>query len=255
MSRLISVTRQVTPAAARHEWHVADEGRPFQRMDPSRLLEKLGAVASELVGPGVVATGVERLQVFDEVRAGDHLLITAALEPERHRRRSVSIVVRKDRQVLVAGVLSFVPLDVPDGLSPAQRHRVRSSARDGRSLVETVFHARAADDDWLLRGNPLEWVHASAVLSAQGYVAGPADFIALQAVSRLGPVSPGTSLVLQCSVVHVDQSVVSVLSHVRTEVERRDVLWAISSFRAQRDDVAPLLRAWPDWLGVSPPET
>ena len=252
MSRLISVNRQATPVASRHEWHVADEGRPFQRMDPSRLLEKLGAVARELVGPDLVATGVERLQVFDEVRAGDELLITAALEPERHRRQSVSIVVRKDRQVLVAGVVTFVPADAPEAWSPAQRHRVRSGAHSGKSLVETVFHARAASDDWLLRGNPLEWVHASAVLSAQGYIGGPADFIGLQAVSRLGPVAAGEALVLQCSVVHVDQAVVSVLSHVRTELERKEVLWAISSFRAQSDCVPPLLRDWPHWLGVKP---
>ncbi len=138
-------------------------------------------------------------------------------------------------------------------MTQAQQHRARSSARDGKALVETLFHARTSGDDWLLSGNPLSWVYASAILSAQGFVGGPAHFVGLQGISRLGPVVAGQSLVLQCSVVHVAHDVLSVLTHVRTESERRDVLWAITSFRATQTEMPTLVRDWPHWLGVAPP--
>lgn len=259
MSRLVSLNRSITPDAARIEWHVAADGHPLQRIEPAMLLERLGGIAAEVVerrvSTPVIAADVERLQVFEEVRAGDLLVVTAALEPARYRRHAVSVVVRKGQRVIIAGVVTFVALGEPSRSSAAQQNRARSSARDGKALVETTFHARTTGDDWLLNGNPLAWVHASAVLSAQGFIGGPADFVGLQGISRLGPVVAGEALTLQCSVVHAANDVVSVLAHVRTELERRDVLWAVTSFRARGGEVPALLRDWPHWLGVAQPGT
>ncbi len=257
MSRLISLTRQASPLAARIEWQVVDDDHPLRRMEPGVLLDKLGAVASELVhgavkGPGVAAD-VERLRVFAPLHAGDRLVVTAALEPVRHQRHAVSVVVRKKTSVVSAGVLTFVDASAPlRWASGASSNRLRSGARDGKAPVETTFHARTKGADWVLDGNPLEWVHASALLSAQGFVGGPAEFVGVQGLSRLGPVTAGEALVLQCSVVHSVNDVVSVLSHVRSAGTSRDVLWAVSSFRSLAGAAPVLLRDWPHWLGVAP---
>lgn len=231
MIPLASAIRQGVLSSSRIDWRVSPHGPPFKQMAPPVLLEKIGALASALVADAVnetlVLSEIESLEVLAAVKAGDRLVATAALEPLRHGRHTVSVVVRKNEEkVVVAGELVFIRADE----QPAKQRTARLAALSGKSPIETTFHARTRGQDWLLDGNPLEWVHASALLSAQGHAGRRVRFIGVQALSRLGPVRHGELLVLHCSVVRIEGDLVTVLSQGHTERNGRGILTALSIF-------------------------
>jgi hypothetical protein len=230
MTRLLEARSQASAAAARHEW-VVSAGGP---LDPAELVERLGAVASALVrgfaGVAVRSTGIEHLTILSSVGPGERLAATLAIEqPLRGAGRwPVSIVVRRvvaASPLAVVGVLVFVRDDAArEGVQGARGEGAR-----GQAVVTASFHA-SQGHDWLLDGNLLPWVQASALLSAQGFHGAPLRARGFEAVSVRGQISGGERLALVCSVVREAGGVLSVLCEVRSEALGHDVLWAVSCF-------------------------
>ncbi len=239
MSRLVVVESLRSAVAARQEWDVViDSAQPGRGIDPSELLNKVGAVAASLVsdamGAPVQATSLTKLEVLHPVNAGERLIITAALERERDGQLPVSLVLRRRKGlVVIAGVLRFA-VELP--LGGAQDLASERLLRGGSVPMNTSFRAQVGNDA-LLSGNLVPWVHASALVSAQGF-AGPVQLAEVQSLSILGPVRAGETLTLQCSVVRSSGEKVTVLSLVRGD--RGDVLAAVTVFRVQSHE-APLL--------------
>ncbi len=103
--------------------------------------------------------------------------------------------------------------------------------------MQATFKARLKGDDLLLAGNVVPWVHASALVSAQGFAGGPVVLSEMPSLSLLASVHSDT---LSCSVVRASGNLLTVLSVVRSEERRRDVLCAVSTFKVKRGEV-PLL--------------
>ena len=239
MSRLVIVESLRSAVAARQEWDVVMDGSTSRGLDPSELLEKVGVVAASLardaLGGPVKATSLEKLEVLHPVHAGERLIITAALERERDGVLPISLVARRRKgQVIIASVLRFAEALPVRGAEDTTNARL---LRGGSVPMETTFRARISGDDALLGGNLVAWVHASALVSAQGF-AGKVQLAELQSLSLLGPVSPGETLTLQCSVVRSSGEKVTVLSLVHGTAG--EVLAAVSVFRVLRHE-APLL--------------
>lgn len=234
MSRLVIVESVRSAVAARQEWDVV-----MGSVDPAELLEKVGAVAASLardaLGAPVKATSLDRLEVLHPVHTGERLIITAALEPSREGVQPVSLVARRRKGlVIIAGVLRFA-VELPlRGANDGTNERL---LRGGAVPMETIFRAKVHGDDALLSGNLVAWVHASALVSAQGF-AGKVQLAEVQSLSLLGPVTPGEQLTLQCSVVRSSGEKVTVLSVMRGRAG--EVLAAVSVFRVVRRE-APLL--------------
>ncbi len=245
MSRLVVVESLRSAVSARHEWDVVmDSAHPERGLDPAVLLEKVGAVASSLAreaaGDAVVATSLHNLEVLGSVAAGERLIITAALELERDGVLPISLVARRRRgspgAVVLAGVLHFsTGRNVSDG--DAQHERL---LRGGATPMVTSFRARVPGNEVLLSGNIVPWVHASSLVSAQGFAGGPVALSEVQSLSVLGPVRANESLTLQCSVVRSSGEKVTVLSLVRSDDAQRAVLAAVTTFKVKQGE-APLL--------------
>lgn len=245
MSRLVVIESLRNASAARHEWDVVmDSSHPERGLDPALLLEKVGAVASSLareaIGASAVATSLDKLEVLGTVSAGERLIVTAAVEPSRDGALPVSLVARRRRgapgAIVIAGVLRFTA-DAQRAPGDAQNERL---VRGGATPMVTSFRARVPGDDVLLAGNVVPWVHASSLVSAQGFAGGPVALAEVQSLSVLGPVKAGETLTLQCSVVRSSGDKVTVLSLVRSDAHRRDVLAAVTTFKVRQGE-APLL--------------
>lgn len=246
MSRLVVVESLRNAVAVRHEWDVVmDASHPERGLDPAVLLEKVGAVASSLareaIGDSAVATSLDKLEVLGVVSAGERLIVTAAVEQSRDGVLPISLVARRRRgspgAVVIAGVLRFTvsPSDVS---ADAQNERL---LRGGATPMVTSFKARVPRPDVLLGGgNLVPWVHASSLVSAQGFAGGPVALAEVQSLSVLSPVTAGETLTLQCSVVRSSGDKVTVLSLVRSDSARRDVLAAVTTFKVRQGE-APLL--------------
>lgn len=240
MSRLVVIESLRSAVAARQEWDVVmDSAHPGRGLDPAELLEKVGAVAASLardaLGTPVTATSLEKLEVLHPVHAGERLIITAAIEPARDGQLPISLVARRRKGlVVIAGVLRFAA-ELPARATPESNNE--RLLRGGSVPMETTFRVRVQGDDALLGGNLVAWVHASALVSAQGF-AGKVQLAELQSLSLLGPVTPGETLSLQCSVVRSSGDKVTVLSLVRGAAG--EVLAAVSVFRVLSHE-APLL--------------
>ncbi|PZR13253.1 MAG: hypothetical protein DI536_13280 [Archangium gephyra] len=244
MSRLVVVESLRNATATRHEWDVVmDAAHPERGLDPAVLLEKVGAVASSLakeaIGDGAVATSLDRLEVHGVVSAGERLIITAAVEPSRDGVLPISLVARRRRgspgAVVLVGVLRF-SVAVTDVTADQQNARL---LRGGATPMMTSFRARLPREDVLLGGgNLVPWVHASSLVSAQGFAGGPVSLAEVQSLSVLAPVKAGETLTLHCSVVRSSGDKVTVLSLVRSET--RDVLAAVTTFKVKNGE-APLL--------------
>ena len=109
--------------------------------------------------------------------------------------------------------------------------------------MHATFKAKLKGDDLLLAGNLVPWVHASALVSAQGFAAGPVALSEIPSLSVLGPVRSDESLTLSCSVVKASGTQLTVLTVVRSDNRQRDVLCAVSTFKVKRGEVP--------WLVVS----
>lgn len=248
MSRLVLVERLKNAVAERHEWDVVLDGKQEQGLNPAVLLEQVGelagALAREAAGAAVFMTSLQKLEVLAPVLDGERLIVTAALEPSRDGSFPVSLVVRRRRgapgAVVIAGVLRFS--SEADRLEPTQAQHARL-ARGGAAPMEATFHAKLKGDDLLLAGNLVPWVHASALVSAQGFAAGPVVLSEIPSLSVLGPVRADEQLTLSCSVVKASGTQLTVLSVVRSEARQRDVLCAVSTFRVKRGELP--------WLQVS----
>ena len=248
MSRLVLIKSLKSPAAERHEWDVVLDGKQEQGLNPAVLLNQVGelagALAKEAAGAAVFVTSVHKLEVLAPVLDGERLIVTAALEPSRDGAFPVSLVVRRRRgapgAVVIAGVIRFSPEG--DRLVPGDAQQLRL-ARGGAAPMETTFKARLKGDDLLLAGNLVPWVHASALVSAQGFAAGPVALLEIPSLSLLAPVHSDEPLTLSCSVVKASGAQVTVLTVVRSDERNRDVLCAVSTFKVRRGEVP--------WLVVS----
>ncbi|MGV3622026.1 MAG: hypothetical protein ACO1OB_14485 [Archangium sp.] len=244
MSRLVVVESLRNATAARHEWDVVmDSAHPERGLDPAVLLEKIGAVATslarEVIGDSAVATSLDKLEVLGVVSAGERLIVTAAVEPSRDGVLPVSLVARRRRgapgAVVLVGVLRFT---VALGEVPTDQQNARL-LRGGATPMVTSFRAQVPREDVLLGGgNLVPWVHASSLVSAQGFAGGPVALAEVQSLSVLAPVKAGETLTLECSVVRSSGDKVTVLSLVRSEV--REVLAAVTTFK-MRSGEAPML--------------
>jgi len=246
MSRLVVVESLKSAVASRHEWDVVfDAEHPERGLDPSELLHQVGVVAASLAadaaGAPVFATSVEKLEVLAPVVGGERLIVTAALEAPRDGAIPVSLVARRRRgspgAVVIAGVLRFTV--AADTARPADAQHSRL-INGGASPMHTTFKAKLEGSDLLLAGNLVPWVHASALVSAQGFAGGPVVLAELESLSVLGPVKRHEPLTLSCSVVRASGSLISVLSLVRSDERQRDVLCAMSTFKVKHGEV-PLL--------------
>lgn len=237
MSRLVLVQSLKSSVAQRHEWDVVLDAPHQERgLDPSVLLDRVGAVAgglaSEAAGTPVFVTSLERLEVLAPVFDGERLIVTAALEQPRDGKWPVSLVVRRRKgAVVIAGVLRFSSELERPSVTDAEQLRL---ARGGSAPMEATFRASLRGADLLLGGNLVPWVHASALVSAQGFAAGPVSLSEIPSLSLLAPVHPDEPLTLSCSVVKAAGNVVTVLSLVRSEEHHRDVLCAVSTFKAKQ---------------------
>lgn len=244
MSRLVVVESLRNATAVRHEWDVVmDTAHPERGLDPAVLLEKVGTVASSLareaIGESAVATSLDKLEVLGVVSAGERLIVTAAVEQSRDGVLPISLVARRRRgapgAVVLAGVLRFT-VSVTDVTGDQQNARL---LRGGATPMVTSFRARLPGADVLLGGgNLVPWVHASSLVSAQGFAGGPVSLVEVQSLSVLGPVKAGETLTLHCSVVRSSGDKVTVLSLVRSE--SREVLAAVTTFKVRQGE-APLL--------------
>lgn len=244
MSRLVVVESLRSRVAVRHEWDVVmDSAHPERGLDPAVLLEKVGAVAAslarEVAGQDVIASSLDKLEVLATVHGGERLIVTAAVEPSRDGAVPISLVARRRRgapgAVVLAGVLRFVT-EQPTALVDSQHERL---VRGGAAPMVTSFRAQVGSDV-LLAGNVVPWVHASSLVSAQGFAGGAVTLAEVQSLSVLRAVAANESLALQCSVVRSSGSKVTVLALVRGEVDRRDVLAAVMTFSVRQAE-APLL--------------
>lgn len=248
MSRLVLVESSKNAVSERHEWDVVLDGKQEQGLNPAVLLNHVGelarALAGEAAGAPVYATSVQRLEVLAQVLDGERLIVTAALEPSRDGAFPVSLVVRRRRglpgAVVIAGVLRFSP--EADRLVPADAQHLRLM-RGGAAPMQVTFKAQLKGDDLLLAGNLVPWVHASALVSAQGFAASPVVLAELPSLSLLAPVHSDEALTLSCSVVKASGNQLTVLSVVHSEERHRAVLCAVSTFRVKRGEVP--------WLVVS----
>jgi len=244
MSRLVVVESLKSAVASRHEWDVVlDSAHPERGLDPSVLLEQVGVVAAtlaaEAAGAPVFATSMHKLEVLGPVLGGERLIVTAALEAPRDGELPVSLVARRRRgapgAVVIAAVLRFSVGEARRTSGEVAQTRLIDG---GASPMHTTFRAKLRSEDLLLGGNLVPWVHASALVSAQGYAGGPVVLTEVQGLSVLGPVRKDEPLTLSCSVVRASGDKLTVLSVVRSEA--RDVLCAMSTFRVKHGEV-PLL--------------
>ncbi len=245
MSRLVLVESAKNAVSERHEWDVVLDGRQKQGLNPAVLLNHVGelaaALAREAAGAPVFVTSVTKLEVLAPVLDGERLIATAALEPSRDGGFPVSLVVRRRRgapgAVVIAGVLRFS--SEADRWAVADEQHVRL-LRGGASPMQATFKARLKGDDLLLAGNLVPWVHASALVSAQGFAGAPVVLCEMPSLSLLAKVHSDEPLTLSCSVVRASGSLLTVLSVVRSEECRRDVVYAVSTFKVKRGEL-PLL--------------
>jgi acyl-CoA hydrolase len=240
MSRLVQLEQNASALAARHVWLVTGRGP----LEPAALVERLGAFAARLVGArarlAVVSSGVERLRLHAALHGGDTLVVTAALERPGPSRWPVSVVVRRSEgsraPVVAEGVLVFVP----EGEVPASPPRPAPlQPRAGWAPVSTTFVARASTSDWLLSGNLLAWVHATALLSAQGFAGVELQPVALEAVALRGPIEPLEAIDLECSVGRASAGGIRVLSELTSAARGAPVLSAVTRFEPSRAPSGP----------------
>lgn len=218
------------PRSSRTAWCVSplEVGRDGL-LGPSALISRAVDVASAMTDAPPSAVAIHDLKVVAPVRAGDELLVTAALEREDALASVVSVVMRAgERSVVALGTLRL------QRAAPEACGRARGDVATGKTLVEALFRADRAE---ALGGTAGRWLQDTALVSAQGF-AGPAAFDAVVALTVLGKVEVGQALSLQCSVVHAEASRVTVLTHVRDELSGSDVLCALTSWRVARPLVA-----------------
>ena len=230
MPRLLQFESHHPRDSARLEWAVPEGSGP---LDPAELVRRLGRLASGLVqraaGAELISVDLERLQLLGEVHAGERLVATAALSRPTSGRWPVSVLVRKAhgrrQPVAAVGVLRFTRAGAT--LQPVERPEQAA----GRARVATSFHVRSSTPDVLVSGNILAWVHASALLCAQGQSASELKPLGLDGVSLYASVEPNERLELECTVLEDTASTVSVLSELKSAARLVTVGRAISRFR------------------------
>lgn len=229
MIRIIARDARTEGAATRQEWEVVAEPGGHGVVSAhlvERLAELAGSVARRSAKEAVAPVSIDNLELVAPLKAGERLVVTAALEPQRAPKLAVSLVVRRAPKGPVAAlaVMTFAGTShappavvLPDG------------AGRGNSPVTARFAAQPGDH--FGAGNVLAWVQASALLSAQGALGHRATFAGLKALSVLEWLKGGEPLRLECSVVNASHGELTVLTQLTNESTGSTVLCALGHYR------------------------
>lgn len=224
---MFAISSQNGRSVSRQEWEVVGQGE-----ESARLVEQLVRAASALAATEVGAESVESFELLQPFAVGQRLLVTAAIERVHAQKVTVSLVVRRlgptpPRPLIAVAVigLSAEPTALRALALPAW-----GDALPGRTPVSTLFPSATAAQP-LSAQHVIAWLHASALVSAQGATGGRVRLIGFRAVSLRVPLTVGGWVGIQCSVVRAQGGEVTVLSHLRDDASGVRLLTALSRYR------------------------